>query len=146
MWLFADYGLEAWSDPFDRHMYKYAFSMNAIPRLAHSMANIIKSIHGKNKKSFELLYLSRIARPTNKFGDNDVVAVTIGKIEDDTCHIVLWLMNCRVLKRDMEFAMMDALVLACKERGVTTLKAYYDPTAKTRNEYTPKNRYIEVTQ
>ena len=53
-WLSANYGLEAWSDPFYWHMYKYALALPAIPRLAQSVANIIKSIYGKNKKAFAL--------------------------------------------------------------------------------------------
>ena len=50
----ADYGLKAWSDLFYWHMYKYALNVNAIPYLAFNVANIIKSIFGKNKKGFVL--------------------------------------------------------------------------------------------
>ena len=39
-------------------------------------------------------------------------------------------MSCRVLKRDMEFAMLDRLVERCREQGITTIKGYYYPTAK----------------
>ena len=44
----------------------------------------------------------------------------------------LWLMSCRVLKRDMEFAMMDTLVATCKKVGITEIKGYYYPTAKNK--------------
>lgn len=50
----ADYGLREWSDPFYYYMYKYALNVNAIPYLAFNVANIIKSIFGKNKKGFVL--------------------------------------------------------------------------------------------
>lgn len=53
-YLSADYGLERWSDPFFWHMYKYALNLDAIPVLAFSVANIIKSLFGKNKKAFAL--------------------------------------------------------------------------------------------
>ena len=53
-YLSADYGLEKWSDPFYWHMYKYCCCMDAIPRLAFSVSNIIKSLYGKNKKAFAL--------------------------------------------------------------------------------------------
>ncbi len=66
----------------------------------------------------------------DRFGDNGVVAVTIGRIEQETLHIELWLMSCRVLKKDMEFAMLDTLVDRAKERGVKTIVGYYFPTAK----------------
>lgn len=66
----------------------------------------------------------------DKFGDNGVVSVVSGEIEGAACHIRLWLMSCRVLKRDMEFAMMDELVSLCRQRGVATVCGYYYPTAK----------------
>ena len=50
----ADYGLKEWSDPFYYHMYKYAVNVNAIPYLAFNVANIIKSVFGKNKKGMVL--------------------------------------------------------------------------------------------
>lgn len=50
----ADYGLKQWADPFYWHMYKYAVSVPAIPYLAFNLANIIKSLFGKNKKGFVL--------------------------------------------------------------------------------------------
>jgi len=53
-WLSADYGLEAWSEPFYWYMYKYALAVPAIPKLSQSVANITKSIFGKNKKAFAI--------------------------------------------------------------------------------------------
>ncbi len=116
-------------------------------------------------KSFESIYIARIAQLTNKsnqfnlttkrytpsaieasmnddnyitlygklidkFGDNGVVSVVIGHVIDDICHIDLWIMSCRVLKRDMEFAMMDTLVHRCQNYGIKQIKGYYYPTAK----------------
>lgn len=75
-------------------------------------------------------YIGLSGRLVDKFGDNGIVSVVIGKIEGETLHIDLWIMSCRVLKRDMEFAMMDTLVSQCRERGVKTIKGYYYPTAK----------------
>lgn len=116
-------------------------------------------------KAFEPVYLSRISQLTNKsnqfnlttkrysqteieeaasdpmritlygkledkFGDNGVVSVVIGKRQEDTLHIDLWLMSCRVLKRDMEYAMMDELVNKCRQARMTRIIGYYYPTAK----------------
>ena len=39
-------------------------------------------------------------------------------------------MSCRVLKRDMEFAMMDGLVARAKKAGLKRIIGYYYPTAK----------------
>jgi len=66
----------------------------------------------------------------DKFGDNGVVSVVIGKKDDKILNIELWIMSCRVLKRDMEFAMMDELVSRCKKEGIETIMGYYYPTAK----------------
>lgn len=75
-------------------------------------------------------YIDLYGKLTDKFGDNGVVSVVIGKIEERCLHIDLWIMSCRVLKRDMEFAMLDTLVEKCLERGIDTIKGYYYPTAK----------------
>lgn len=94
-------------------------------------------------------YITRYGKLVDKFGDNGVVSVVIGRIgtmEDvavyrqgerplsreagDVLHLELWLMSCRVLKRDMEYAMMDSVAEACAECGVRTIMGYYYPTAK----------------
>jgi len=75
-------------------------------------------------------YITLYGKLEDKFGDNGVVSVVIGEIEGRVLHIRLWLMSCRVLKRDMEFAMMDTLVEMCKKQGIDTIYGYYYPTAK----------------
>lgn len=73
----------------------------------------------------------------DRFGDNGVVAVQAAEIRPQVmetlgkeAHIRLNLMSCRVLKRDMEFAMLDVLVKKAAEKGVTTLIGHYIPTKK----------------
>lgn len=66
----------------------------------------------------------------DKFGDNGVVTVVAGQAEGETLHLRLWLMSCRVLKRGMEDAMMDAVVADAAARGLKTIRGYYYPTAK----------------
>lgn len=75
-------------------------------------------------------YLTLYGRLEDKFGDNGVISVVIGHKEGQILHIELWLMSCRVLKRDMEYAMMDTLVLLCQKQGITEIRGYYYPTAK----------------
>ena len=81
-------------------------------------------------------YITLYGRLEDKFGDNGVVAVTFGHEEvfgnDKFFHIDLWLMSCRVLKRGMEFAMMDELISEAKSRNITKIKGYYLPTAKNK--------------
>lgn len=66
----------------------------------------------------------------DKFGDNGVVSVVIGQVDGEVLRLDLWLMSCRVLKREMELAMLDEVVSAAKARGVTKIIGRYLPTAK----------------
>lgn len=75
-------------------------------------------------------YITLYGKLEDKFGDNGVVSVIIGKIQGEELHIELWIMSCRVLKRDMEFAMMDELVQECKKQEIHKIFGYYYPTAK----------------
>lgn len=69
-------------------------------------------------------------RLADKFGDNGIVSVVIGKIKDRELHIELWLMSCRVLKRDMELAMLDELVSQCRDKEISRIVGYYYKTPK----------------
>ena len=124
-------------------------------------------------------YITLYGKLVDRFGDNGVVSVAIGEIlqkpEGSLCDITLWLMSCRVLKRDMEFAMMDELVRQCRMRRITRVVGHYYPTAKNAMvrefyavqgftleredehgnrtyildnlpDYTPRNRYIAVNE
>ena len=86
-------------------------------------------------------YLTLYGKLEDKFGDNGVVSLCIGHIIGEACHIDLWLMSCRVLKRDMECAMLDSLVKECKNRGIGEIIGYYYPTAKNNMV---KNFYGEM--
>ncbi len=80
-------------------------------------------------------YITLYGKLEDKFGDNGVVSVVFGHIDENDSaifHIDLWLMSCRVLKRDMEQAMMDSLMAKCVARGIKTVKGYYYPTAKNK--------------
>lgn len=86
--------------------------------------NDIENI-AKDKK-----YIHLYGKLKDKFGDNGLVSVIIGKKENDILNIELWLMSCRVLKRGMEDAMLDALVKESKNQGIKKLNGYYFKTAK----------------
>lgn len=75
-------------------------------------------------------YITLYGKLEDKFGDNGVVSVVIGKTVDQILHIDLWIMSCRVLKRDMEYAMMDSLVSQCLKKGIREIRGYYYPTKK----------------
>lgn len=69
-------------------------------------------------------------RLLDKFGDNGIVSVVIGRCRNRELDIELWLMSCRVLKRDMELAMLDELVRRAKDKGITHINGFYYKTHK----------------
>ena len=69
-------------------------------------------------------YITLYGKLKDKFGDNGVVSLVIGKKNGDTLELILWLMSCRVLKRDMEQAMLDTLVWQSRESGIRKLHRY----------------------
>ena len=66
----------------------------------------------------------------DRFGDNGLISVIIGSIRENDLHIHIWVMSCRVIKRDMEFAMFDELVRTCVTHGVERITGYYYKTIK----------------
>lgn len=80
-------------------------------------------------------YIALYGKLADRFGDNGVVSIVIGKIGGENrseLHMELWLMSCRVLKREMEYAMMDELVARARRAGIKKIIGYYYPTAKNR--------------
>lgn len=75
-------------------------------------------------------YITLYGKLIDKFGDNGVVSVVIGEIREKHLDLILWLMSCRVLKRGMELAMMDALAEQAEKHGIQKIRGYYYPTAK----------------
>ena len=96
-------------------------------------------------------YITLYGRLEDKFVDNGVVSVVFGHVDsgDKTLfHIDLWLMSCRVLKRDMEQAMMDSLMQECKARGIKTVRGYYYPTQKNKmvKEFFAQFEYAKTSE
>jgi FkbH-like protein len=75
-------------------------------------------------------FITLYGRLIDKFGDNGLVTVLIGHVIDDTVEIDIWLMSCRVLNREMELAMYDALVEQCQARGIRRIVGVYIPSKK----------------
>lgn len=75
-------------------------------------------------------YICLYGRLKDRFGDNGIVTALMGKIEEQCCMVELWVMSCRVLKRELEKAMLDQLVNECKKRGILYLRGCYRQTAK----------------
>ena len=66
----------------------------------------------------------------DKFGDNGLVSVLIGRLDGGVMTVELFLMSCRVLKRGMERAMLNALAADALRLGARALRGVYLPTQK----------------
>ncbi len=75
-------------------------------------------------------YVTLYGRLADRFGDNGLVTVLIGRVAGEALEIDLWLMSCRVLNREMELSMFDALVEACQSRGLRRIVGTYTPSKK----------------
>ena len=69
-------------------------------------------------------------RLADRFGDNGLVSVLIGRVAGDRIELDTWLMSCRVLKREFELAMFDALVELCQARDIRKIVGVYVPSKK----------------
>jgi FkbH-like protein len=70
-------------------------------------------------------------RLSDKFGDNGIISIIIGYLQDDaTVDIDTWLMSCRVLGRQVENAVLGILVDEARRLGAHRLVGRYRPTEK----------------
>lgn len=149
-------------------LYKSNIKRKELASNFNNYADYLKSLKMKAEiQDFKAIYLERISQLTNKsnqfnlttkryslsdieriynddnyikiygklediFGDNGLITIIIGKIKDTDLHIDLWLMSCRVLKRNMEVAMLDVLVDKAMKRNIKTIYGYYYPTLKNK--------------
>lgn len=69
-------------------------------------------------------------RLQDRFGDHGLISIVIGEKSGDTMKIDTWLMSCRVLKRQVEEAVLNELVRLARTRDCRRLVGVYLPTAK----------------
>jgi FkbH-like protein len=84
----------------------------------------IKAI-SKNPK-----FITITADLSDKFGENGIVTILVGKIKNDVININQWLMSCRVFNRKLEFAVFDHLVKFCRKKGIKKILGSYVKTTK----------------
>ncbi len=77
-------------------------------------------------------YLTLYGRLKDRFGDNGLVSVVIGEKDGAVLKIRLWLMSCRVLRRGLEYAMLDALAEWAEKSRMKELQGDYYPTRKNQ--------------
>jgi FkbH-like protein len=70
---------------------------------------------------------------SDKFGDSGLVGVVILEKQDaESIFINTWFMSCRVLKRSMEYFILNTIVSYAQKGGFRKLLGEYIPTAKNR--------------
>lgn len=77
----------------------------------------------------------------DKFGDNGIVSCLIAKIHQGIAIIDLWVMSCRVFKRNLENAIIDKLVSICQQKNIKRIQGKYVPSYK--NNYV-SNLYFSL--
>jgi FkbH-like protein len=70
------------------------------------------------------------ARLEDKFGDEGIVALIVVETEKDVAFIKEFVMSCRVMKRTVEFAVLEKLESILKEKGVKKIFAKYVKSEK----------------
>lgn len=75
-------------------------------------------------------YIGIYGKLSDRFGDNGLISIVLGRCDGEVLHLDLWLMSCRVLKREMELAMLDGIAERALAQGLTELRGYYLPTKK----------------
>jgi FkbH-like protein len=70
-------------------------------------------------------------RLLDRFGDNGVIALVIGKLNAERKLVIdTWLMSCRVLGREVEAATLNVVAKRAGEMGATVLLGSFRPTPK----------------
>jgi FkbH-like protein len=69
-------------------------------------------------------------RLIDRFGDNGVIAIIIGRVKDQSLYLDTWIMSCRVLGRQVEQATLSIIVAEATRLGIDRLVGEYIPTPK----------------
>lgn len=71
-------------------------------------------------------------RLADRFGDNGIIGIVIGRREGDSIRLDTWLMSCRVLGRQVEEETLNIVVSEAQRLGACQLIGEYRPTDRNR--------------
>jgi FkbH-like protein len=86
-------------------------------------------------------------RLQDRFGDNGVIAIVIGKLDTERKLVIdTWLMSCRVLGRQVEAATLNVVAKRARAMGATALIGSFRPTPKNEmvRDHYPKLGFDEL--
>lgn len=81
------------------------------------------------KSNQKRIYLYRV---TDRFGDNGLTAAAIADISRKTPVITDFVMSCRIMGRNIEYAIIEDIERDLKDQGFLSLQGIYAPTAKNK--------------
>lgn len=135
-------GIETFLETLGLEIYIYINDQNKISRMAQmtqktNQFNMTTKRYSESdmEKFFSNDYKTICFAVRDKFGDNGVTGLIILKINHTNCEIDTFLMSCRIIGRNIEFAFFDWVINYLKKIGITKIIGKYIRT--------PKNNLVE---
>lgn len=75
-------------------------------------------------------FITFCVRLKDRIGDNGIVSLMIGRIQDTEIEIDTWIMSCRVLGRKIEHLTLSCLLKKAKQLGINRIIGIYKKTDK----------------
>ncbi|MEO6228748.1 MAG: amino acid adenylation domain-containing protein [Ferruginibacter sp.] len=107
------------------------FNLNGIRKTADDLATVMNE---KNTVSW-------IIEVNDRFGEYGIVGLVMAKEEKDTMVVETFLLSCRVLGRNVEDVILEALQKHCNKRELSYLTMLFEPTPKNK----PFQEFLERT-
>ena len=132
--------LESYLESLELKMKVYLDDDSSIPRISQmtqktNQFNLTtkryteKDIYKFVKSESHLVYSFSV---TDKFGDSGLTGLCIVKVDSNTktAEIDTFLMSCRIIGRNLEYAFMDYLISDIKEKNISYINSEYIKTVK----------------
>lgn len=107
------------------------FNINGIRQTQESVTNFMNSHE----------YITLQGQLADLYGDNGITAIIIAKINKNSLEIIQFLMSCRVIGRNFEYAMMDVLISEAIKHKLKKIIGIYK---KTNKNHLVKNLYKDL--
>jgi len=75
-------------------------------------------------------YTAYCCSVSDRFGDSGITGCCIAKTDGEDAYIDTFLMSCRVLGRNVEYAFLSSVIKLLREKGIRRITAKFIPTAK----------------
>lgn len=125
------------------------FDLTGLPRIVQLINKTNQfNLTSKRYNADEVLAVMSDARAiglqlrlVDRFGDNGIIAIVIGRLQEDEFFIDTWLMSCRVIGRRVEHATLGLIADIARSMGAKRLVGQYVETAKN---HMVKDHYMRL--